>query len=63
MRKTLLGFVFLVVIVGSVEAKTIILSRCSPTGMEDYEKNDFVIDLDNKITKHVVIYTDKAVER
>ena len=31
--------------------------------MEDFEKNDFVIDLDNKITKHVMIYTDKAVEK
>jgi len=65
MKRILLSILFLVVIVASVEAKTITLSRCSPSGagMEDYEKNDFVIYLDNNITKHVKIYTDKAVEQ
>jgi len=47
----------------SAEAKTITLSKCDPSGMEEYEKYDFVIDLDNKILKNIKIYNDKAVEK
>jgi len=48
----------------SAEAKTITLSKCDPSGtMEEYEKYDFVIDLDNKILKNVMVYNDKAVEK
>jgi len=63
MRKTLLGFVFLVIMAVSAEAKTITLSKCDPLGMKEYEKYDFVIDLDNKILKNVMVYNDKAVEK